>query len=469
MFFFAALRIDTITWEESDDIKRGFRNPKKLFYAAFSVIAFVYLFVLFFVKYPGLIEADTITQFYECRTGEYTNMNPLYSTLVIKPFVTVGMALFHNMNACAAMYFTAQAIFVAFSFSCVVKMLAEMKAPVWLMVCAILFYALMPYHIMFSIGHSKDVLFSVFVMLFCVVLFRILKEPNPSLKWYIYLFICSVGFCVMRNNGILAFLFFIPVYSLSFGAKDKKILLILISSIVLSFCLTRPLLRVLGISQSDWVESCSLPTQQVARAVIEHNDLSADEIEVLNTVMDVAKIPQSYNAGLSDPLKSMIRETMRENPESTSAADFLKLWVRLGLRHPISYAKAFIDLTCGYWNSGYDAAPWCNFIYNNSLGLHLTYPVPILNMLFDRYIGLFDDIMTLQLMVCTGFFVWMYLISLTICLIRKDKTGSILCAPVLCVVLTLLLGVPVACDLRYIYCAFCTLPFVLAVSTRKQL
>ena len=125
--------------------------------------------MLFLIKYPGLIEADTVEQFRECLTGEYSNRNPLVSTLAIRPFVAVGMALFHDINACAAMYFTAQAIFVAFSFACVVKTLAELKAPRWLLIGSILFYALMPYHIMFSIGHSKDVLFSVSITLFCLI------------------------------------------------------------------------------------------------------------------------------------------------------------------------------------------------------------------------------------------------------------------------------------------------------------
>lgn len=180
-------------------------------------------------------------------------------------------------------------------------------------------------------------------------------------------------------------------------------------------------------------------------------------------------LSQTYVPSLSDPIKALIRTTTQGNPISLQQKlDFAKLWFQLGLRHPLTYAKAFVDLTCGYWNSGYEGDIWCNFIYANNLGLHLTNPMPILNMLFDRYVGAFDDFMTLQLMTCSGLFVWAYLFSGLICLIRKDKVGAILCVPVLCVVQTLILGVPVSGDLRYVYCAFCGLPFVLALSTRPR-
>lgn len=469
IFCYISLHPGIITWQEAIYPKTGIWKPKNLFLFSFFLIAFVYLFVLFLIKYPGLIEADTIHQFHECITEEYSNRNPLFSTLAIKPFVSVGMALFHDINVCAAMYFTAQSIFVAFTFACVVKTLAEIKAPVWILICTVLFYALMPYHIMFSIGHSKDVLFSVSITLFCLVLYRLLKDPNVPKKYYFYLFASSIGFCMMRSNGILAFAFFILLYLFSCKKENKRILFILLLSVLLCIFIKRPILNALEIPQSDVFESLSLPTQQIARTVIDHNNLTQSEFGVLNSIMDVSMIPQTYDPGLSDPIKALIRDTTQNNPiSSQQLLAFAKLWLQLGLRHPITYAKAFVDISCGYWNSGYEAAPWCNFIYENDLGLHLTNPVPILNMLFDRYIGAFDDFMTLQLMVCTGLFIWAYLFSGLICLIQKDKVGAILCAPVLCVVQTLVLGVPVACDLRYIYCAFCGLPFALALATRPQ-
>lgn len=469
IFCFISLHPDRITWREAVYPKAEIWKPRNLFLFSFFSIAFVYLFVLFLIKYPGLVVPDSIVQLRECLTGVYTNRNPLFSTLVMKPFVAVGMALFDDINACAAMYFAAQSIFVAFTFACVVKTLAELKAPRWLLICTVCFYAFLPYHIMFSIGHSKDVLFSVSITLFCLALYRLLKNPNAPKRDYVFLFAASVGFCMMRNNGILAFAFFIPVFFFSCGKKNKRILLVLLLSVLLCIFIKRPLLDALGILQSDLFESLSLPTQQIARTVIDHNDLTQDEFAVLNPIMEVSMIPQTYDSGLSDPIKALIRATTQGNPISAQQKlEFAKLWFRLGLRHPITYAKAFVDITCGYWNSGYAAAPWCNFIVENNLGLHFKNPVPILNMLFDRYIGAFDDFHLLQLMVCTGLFVWAYLLSIFICLIRRDKVGAILCVPVLCVVQTLILGVPVACDLRYIYCAFCGLPFALAFSTRPR-
>lgn len=469
IFFYIALHPTTITWKRTNYPKMAIWKTNNIFLFSFLSIAFVYLFVLFLIKYPGLVEADTIIQFHECLSGKYSNNNPLFSTIVIKPFVAIGMALFNDINACAAMYFAAQALFVAFTFACVVKTLAEMKAPIWLLVCTIFFYAFTPYHIMFSIGHSKDVLFSVSITLFCLVLYRLLMDPNAPKKYYYYLLLTSIGFCMMRNNGILAFAFFIPVYFFTRKKENKRILAVLLLSGLLCLLIKRPIFNALEIPQSDVFESLSLPTQQVARTVLDHNDLTSSEFEILNPIMEISMIQETYDPGLSDPIKALIRATTKNNPaNSQQMLDFAKLWFELGLRHPVTYAKAFVDITCGYWNSGYNAAPWCNFIYENAIGLHLTNPVPILNMFFDRYLGLFNDFMSLQLTVCTGLFVWAYMLSVLVCLIRRDNVGALLCVPVLCVVQTLILGVPVACDLRYVYCAFCGLPFALALATRPQ-
>ena len=135
IFCFVSVFSTKITWQKATYHTKGICKPRNLFFLSFFVIAFVYLFVLFLIKYPGLVETDTINQFRECISGEYTNNNPLFSTLVIKPFVVAGMALFHDINACAALYFTAQAIFVAFAFACIIKTLAEMKVPAWFLLC----------------------------------------------------------------------------------------------------------------------------------------------------------------------------------------------------------------------------------------------------------------------------------------------------------------------------------------------
>lgn len=68
---------------------------------AFFLINFV---VLVLAKYPGNLTSDTIDQINQIMTGSYSNHHPFYFAMLIKLFLSIGLALFHDMDAAIFLY-----------------------------------------------------------------------------------------------------------------------------------------------------------------------------------------------------------------------------------------------------------------------------------------------------------------------------------------------------------------------------
>lgn len=241
-------------------------------------------------------------------------------------------------------------------------------------------------------------------------------------------------------------------------------ILVLISSCLLKY----PVLKMLGVNQPDLIEALSIPSQQIARTITEHNDLSEDQYALLSHVVDLEKVKEKYRPGSFDPVKNLIRSTGDQTYIKEHAGEFLRLYISLGLRHPFSYAKGWIDQTKGYWNSGYAHWRWCDAVKSNHLGIHRTIRSETLNRLLDTYCAQFAELPILSIFLCVGFFDWLLLFILFISLIRRDKTGVMLTIPAIMNILSLLISTPVFCEFRYDYATFCILPAAAFLALRPR-
>lgn len=466
IFKFLALFPRKIMWKKAE---RPCWEPRKVFLFTFLSICAINLFVLLFLKYPGLMEPDSYVQIEQVLTGRYQNHHPVFHTILLKPGIMLGQMLFHDLNAGVAIYCAIQVVIMAGIFSYTVMTLAQLRAPRTFVVLAAAYYALAPYHTLLSITVYKDVYFCGCMLLWTLKLYQLLQGYSHS-KWdYLVYFISGVGSCLLRSNGMIAMAISAVMLVLCFGMKKKQLLLILVVSIAVSFGAKHVLLTSLSISGPDTVESLSIPAQQIARVIIDHNDLTEEEAEILSRAFPIDAVPDNYFSDLSDPMKGLIRKTIAETPEVPGwPMDFVGVYLRLGLRHPVTYFKAWIDQTRGYWCSGYTTPVWFVNSFPNGLGLHHTKLLPQLSAIFDYILGCFDDFDFFEPLFSPGFCTWLFLISLYYALLRMDRPGILICIPSLAVLATLLLATPMANEFHYYYCAFCIIPVVLTVVTRDE-
>ena len=124
-----------------------------------------------------------------------------------------------------------------------------------------------------------------------------------------------------------------------------KLLLLFLAGIVAAQLALMALSTACHAEKGKMNEMLSVPSQQMARAYIYHGEelSDAEKAELFRFIPEDAL--RSYVYYISDPVKNNLNEMeVRTAPE-----EFVKLWLRMGLRYPREYIEAFLDNTFGIW------------------------------------------------------------------------------------------------------------------------
>ena len=440
------------------------RKKALFFFIPFASISLIYLIIYACCYYPGLLSLDSIDQVGQVMSGQYSNHQPFYHTLILGVFLRIGTALFGSINAAVATYVVFQIIFMAFTFAFVIYNMAVLKLPTWACAVTAVWYAVMPFHIMYSFTVWKDVYFGAFVTLMIIFFIRLMKGIGSSIASYVGFTLCSLVMCLIRSNGLFAYVFVLLSVVL-LARKQKKLILIMIATVVAAFVLKHSVLSLLGVTPPDTVESLSIPLQQIARTIADDGYIDPEDAGFLSQIADITAIADTYDPNISDPVKNMIRDFGNEDHLKENMGAFAKLYVRTFIHNPMSYVTAWVDSTCGYWNSGYDYWIWYWDIEDNPYGITKTVVSDNVHRFMDEYLWLYYNNDLLLLFTATGFFFWIVLFLTAICAAAKNRTGIIASVPILAIVLSLLVSTPVFAEFRYVYAMFCALPILIAVTT----
>ena len=462
IFITVVRNIKCFVWNKRNNIV----NYKIAFAGCLGLLVATRLIVLFCCQYPGELTPDSISQMRQLLTGSYSNHHPFYHTMVIKFCVMTGMHLFHDINAAVATYSFFQIILTSLCFAFAVSTMARMEAPRWMVIASVLFFVLMPYHITYAITMWKDVMFGCFMLLLGTSVFRCMYRVGNKVLNYIVLAVSGIGTCLFRSNGFFVFVILTLAFIVLWKTKNKRLLLVFISVIIISFVMKHAVLAHLEVTQPDTIESLSVPVQQIARVVKEGCDLDEWQYDLLNKVIDVEKIPEIYSPYVSDPIKNLVRQKENQDLLAEQKMNYVKLYFSLGIKYPMVFLRAWIDQTRGYWNAGYEYWRWSTVIYENDLGIGRTTNNISVDLMFREYLWLFTDFQILRLFLSIGLFVWIDIFMLMIALLRKDKVGVFISLPILAVVASLLVATPVYSEFRYIYAAFCIMPMVIVIALR---
>ena len=433
-------------------------NTKKLFLFSFFLILTIDLFYLFFVAYPGNVSTDSISQIKQIMTGVYSNHHPYWHTRLMGLFINLGISIFGNINAGIAFFSVFQILFVALCFSYIVLSVWQFTKSKKATIFSLIFIAFMPYNICYSCTLWKDVIFSMCVAVFITVLARIIRLDNSPVN-YLILILSGIGFGLFRSNGWLALILSFIFICFFLKKGDKRIIITLSSVIIFTGILRGPILKNLKVQSTESAESLSIPIQQISRVVYDGNDLSAEQEKLVNKLVTTNEIKTRYKPYISDPIKTIINTSKeKSNYLSEHKADYLKLWISVGLKYPGEYLKAWIDQTKGYWNGGYNYWVVASYVEKNSYGIQRIVKIPLFEVLFYYYLNLFN-LPVIKLFTSIGFNIWLVMFIIIHGISNKNKTTLSL-VPLIGIWGTLLVATPVFCEFRYIYCLFTTLPII---------
>ena len=442
---------------EKEKPKRSAAVP--FFFAVFAGCAAINLASLFFRDYPGNLTPDSMSQVGQILSGEYTNHHPYWHTQIIAVFLRLGLCLFGDINAAVAVYSVAQVVMMALCFAFAVMTLYQANVSKWCLILSIAAYTMLPYHVIYSYTMWKDVLFGGAVLLFITALYRVFEGLGKRGLNYALLALGMMGTALLRSNGWMTLLAVFVIWLLFFHQKRKGITVLFAAVLSAAWIMIHPVLANLGVEEANFREALSIPIQQIARVIAFDGEITEEQTDLISRIVDIEKVPEWYAPGLSDPVKFNVDGEYIRNHK----AEYLRLWMDIGIRNPIVYAQAWIEQTKGYWNGGYNLWIWNRGVARNDYGIYAGH-----EGILSGYFQAMKLPQMLSVVFSIGSHLWLMVGMFMLHCIQGRKEKAFLAVPVLMMMGTLLLASPVFCEFRYAYALFTVLPFYSGASLAKS-
>lgn len=434
------------------------RQMMLVFVFVFCFCFAIDLLFLFLVADPGIVTNDSLAQINSILTGEYSNHHPVFNTIVIKLFIDTAFMLGMNINVGILFFCIFQSLFMSLIYAYCVETMCEMRMNKAVLTVVTIFYAIVPYNFVYSVTLTKDTMFAGFALILVISLFRIREQLGGKIISMILLFVSSVGFILFRTNGYYAYIALLVILLFVKFNRKKKTVCIALSAFAIAVILRGPVLDSLNVVQPDTAESLSIPLQQIGRYVKDGGTLSNSERAYLNTIMDVDRIPDEYEDWISDPIKNLVRDAGGNYVIEADKAKFIRTWLSLGLRSPVLYMDAWVDMTRAYYNSSYsNGSIYYVGVIENDLGIGTNVKSEALKNAIVKC----DSIMQGKAITGMGLCLWILVVLLSFSLMNHDY-GFIENNAYVAIVITLLIATPVGNSFRYVYPVFVGLPFIIS-------
>ncbi len=423
----------------------------------------------FLYQYPGIMTPDSINQFEQVLgVIPYSNHHPLAHTMVIGLFYRIGLLFTDNRVIAISFYTFFQMCFMAFSVSYFINTLKLFRIRRLLRFILTLFYALVPYHAVFSVTIWKDIMFAGAVLLFTCTLLRFLQGIQP--RTLLMFILTGIMLCLFRSNGWYGFLLCTP-FLLYFYRKKAKLIFPSLAAILLTAIVIKyPVMDHANVIRPDLIESLSIPTQQIASVICNDREITEEQLDLIENVVDLTYIKDLYNPTYADNMKELVRAG-NQSYLAAHKKEFLKLYLQLGFTYPGDYLKAYIDQTYGYWypDSFYPVAE-AEGVSGTSLGVSHTPLIrgPLVIKAKEISIKLGSMLPIYSLLWSMGVIFWILIFCIGNVFVRKEKAKLVYYLPSLALYATVMIATPVATEFRYVYFMVFSLPLYLMTAILKE-
>lgn len=374
-------------------------------------------------QYPGAMNWDTYYQIWMCypenhpiasdwdTSHEYlpnalSDHHPLFDTLLYGFFARASQELFGTWDYGVFSLVLIQTIGYAFVFSSAIAWMGKMKIPVWTRLTCLLFIMFFPIIPNFAATLIKDSTFGLFFVSFFFIILKIVFEGDRSNKIFLGLAVTAVFCCLSKKTGLYVVTPTLVAMTIILGGRRIKIAcasIAVTAIVVMNVILPFALFPALDVAPGGKQEMLSLPFQQTAAVANRHpEDVSEEEREAIDAVLDYSDLAMRYNPQTTDPVKNRFKA----DSSISQLTDYLSVWIHQGLRHPLTYFDSWLGLTSRFWGYGMEVSylhdtgdvehfgsPWCwrpdyiNTMNNFMLGIYSALSrTPLLSPLFMTFL-----------------------------------------------------------------------------------
>lgn len=327
-----------------------------------TLLMFLFWLPTLIVLYPGTAINDTwgqLTQYlYAFYSGnkiqfEYIgDHHPVITTFIMGQIIVPIGRLTGNMQIGFFIYVLLQSLLTCMTFSySLVYMRKNLQIGPGFVLTAFLFYIFLPIFPCSAQTICKDSMSAIAFTLFTVLFLELLRSEGSFLdsrRHLTYFVIICWAVCVTKKVSFyvvgLSLLAAIPAIRRN---RRKLCLILIISTLFMQFIWPMAMIH-LGITPGGKTEMLSLPYQMTARYVKEHpDDITEDEYAVIDNMLQYSNLAERYDAISADPVKGF---AFYERFTGKEYADYFKVWLAQGLRHPDSYINATLAMESGWFS-----------------------------------------------------------------------------------------------------------------------
>lgn len=317
-----------------------------------DIVTFVFLILcwmpVLLAVYPGFFVYDAQDEFLQVASRTFTTHHPLVHVLMLGGIICAVHKVTGSYNLGIACYILAQMFVVAGGFTCLLAWLRKKKVSKAVRLLSLLYFAVFPVIVMFTLCSAKDALFTVALLLLLLVMLEmgIAEDAFFSSKAGMLFFVLSaLVMLLFRKNGIYAFVPMAPVLFLYHKKYRKKMGILLAIVFAAYFLISTTLTIACSARSEENQEILTIPIQQLARTYKFNKEVfDTEDIAALHEILPEDAL-RLYHPKLSDPVKVHFQN----QAFAADKSKYVKLWLKIGLRKPLSYINAWLVNSYGFW------------------------------------------------------------------------------------------------------------------------
>lgn len=304
------------------------------------ILLFLMHLPMFLAMYPGICYYDVPVQIEQYEKPYFIVNHPLIHTLFLGFFKN----LFPDPNTGYAIATLIQLLLVEMVMAFVISYIYKQTKSKILSVFTLLFFGLHPVHSLLPLSTTKDIFFSICLVVFFVDLKRYFKQGMLHKLEYVRLIGCGILILLLRNNAKHAFIPAMLMIAVMLVIKKqgvKRFLFIALSILVIATITNKALVVSLKATPGSIKEMMSIPAQELGRIYNTIEDEQRKE-EIREYIED----PERYNYYLSDAMKEQLPFDILDS----KCKHFLLFTFLRNFEYPIICIDAIFYSVQGYWD-----------------------------------------------------------------------------------------------------------------------
>lgn len=396
---------------------------------AVTVLCYIPYLILF---YPGTDNGDTIYQITEyfgffSHKGIHSmsvwgmdadfihNHHPYLTTVIFGNFARLGR-LMTGGNGIApgiAVFSLFQIICISLLVSLWMEFMRKEGTAPEIIRAGYLFCRLFPGFGFIAVCMIKDSLFCISIIAGSLQLAKIVRSNGLILEnkaFLLRVFVVSMLISLTKSQGVymvaVVFLCMIIVYHRKWM---PVISVYLIPVLFVQLVWLRILLPSWNIAPAGHQEMIGPLMQQTARYVVEHaEEVTEEEKEYINGVMEYDRISERYDPVLTDPVKKLYRS----EADRSALNRYYLVWFRMLFKHPKSYIDATLNTANPFFHVS-SCKEVFKFVWENDEfsekkenGLYAENAFPGAVMILSVVFTAIQKVPVVGLLFTTGFYTW---------------------------------------------------------------